>query len=73
MAAVSFSMSRNGLAENVLANGSATVTFAANAPAAGDIEVRLANGVAWTQNEIEEALDILWRALVQRRPADYPV
>lgn len=63
MAAISFSMSRTGFAIDVLAAGSQTVTEGTSAPGAGDIEIRLADpaSVAWTKEEIEEALDILWR------------
>lgn len=59
MAAISFSMARNGGAIDVLAAGSQTVTEGTSAPGAGDIEVRLGDGVAWTQNEIEIALDVI--------------
>lgn len=61
MAAISFSMARNGGAEYTLAAGSQTVTEAANAPAAGDIEIRLADGVPWTKLELYQALETLWR------------
>ena len=65
MAAVSFSMSRNGDAIDVLANGSQTVTEGTSAPGAGDIEIRLADPatVPWTKAEIERALDTMWRFL----------
>lgn len=60
MAAVSFSMARNGSAEFTLAAGSQTVTEGSSAPGAGDIEIRLADGVPWTKHEIRLALGILW-------------
>lgn len=65
MAAVSFSMARNGGAENVLAAGSQTVTEGTSAPGAGDIEIRIADpaSVPWTKKEIGTALDTLWRFL----------
>lgn len=62
---VSFSMSKNGSSEYVLAAGSQTVTEGTSAPGAGDIEVRLASTVtvAWTKKEIEIALDTIFRFL----------
>ena len=64
MAAVSFSASRNGGAIDVLAAGSQTWTEGTSAPGAGDIEIRFADGVAWTRNEIEIAMDTLFRFLL---------
>lgn len=66
MAAISFSMSRTGYAIDALVAGSQTVTEGTSAPGAGDIEIRLADpaSVAWTKQEIEEAMDMLWRFMI---------
>lgn len=64
---VSFSMSRNGLAMDVLANGSQTVTEGTSAPGAGDIEIRISDVTAgWTQLQVSQALDIMERFLLDR-------
>ncbi len=73
MAAVSFSMSRNGDAIDNLANGVQTVTQGTSAPGAGDIEIRIADrsSVPWTKREIEEALDTMWRFLTDPGRSTY--
>lgn len=63
MAAISFYMSRNGGAIDKLVADSQTVVEGTQAPSAGDIEIRLADGVAWTKLEIELALDVIEGAL----------
>lgn len=65
MAAISFSMSRNGDAIDNLSAGAQTVTEGTSAPGAGDIEIRLADpaSVPWTKREIEQALETMWRFL----------
>lgn len=63
MADISFSMSRNGAAEQTLSDGSQTVTEGTSAPGAGDIEVRISGTAGWTRNEIEIAMDTIFRFL----------
>lgn len=60
MADISFSIARNSLAEG----GSSTVTEGTSAPGAGDLEVRISGTAGWTKLEIEEAMDRIWRFLM---------
>lgn len=66
---ISFSMSRNGGAIDVLAAGSQTVTVGTSAPGAGDLEVRVGDPATapWTKLELEIALDVIWKAILESR------
>lgn len=64
MAALSFSMSRNGLTEDGRTAGTGTVTQDTQAPNAGDVEIRIsaaAIAAGISKMELEEMLDRLWR------------
>lgn len=63
MAAISFSTTRNGDAINSLTAGAQVVTEGTQAPSAGQLEIRLADGVPWTKRELKTALDNIWRFL----------
>lgn len=65
MANLSLSMSKNGGAIDVLAAGSQTVTAGTSTPGAGDIELRIADSAAFTKNEIEIALDLFFKYLIE--------
>jgi len=76
MAAVSFSVARAGYAIDDLTAGSQRVTEGTSAPGAGDLEIRIADpaSVAWTKNELEEAMDTIWRFLTDpNRSASIPL
>ncbi len=64
MAAVSFSLNR-GQFIDLLVAGSQAVTEGTAAPGAGELEVRIADPgtVPWTKNEIERAMDTIFRFL----------
>lgn len=64
MASASFQIARNGSSIDILANGSQAVTEGTAAPTtANGIEVRIDVAGGWTKNEINEALDTIWRFL----------
>jgi hypothetical protein len=63
MADISFSVSRGTLIDT-LAAGSQTVTEGTATPGAGDLEVRILGTANWTKNEIEHAMDTIFRYLV---------
>jgi hypothetical protein len=59
MADYSLSMSRNGDAIDVLANGSQTVTAGTSAPGAGDIELRILEAAGWKRAEVLRAVETM--------------
>lgn len=63
MADISFSIARNGASEQTLSAGSQTVTEGTATPGAGDLEVRILGTAGWTRNEIEIAMDTIFRFL----------
>lgn len=61
MASVSFQIARNGAAEG----GTSTVSEGTAAPTtANDLEVRIDMAAGWTKNEIEIAMDRIFRFLL---------
>jgi len=63
MAALSFSVAR-GATENVFAAGSQSVTPGTNAPAAGDVEVRISDAgltAGITEREVTELVGTIMR------------
>lgn len=79
MAAISLSVARGVGIDYVEGSGSQTVTVAANAPAAGDIEVRFSSAAlaaGLTSREAREAVNIIFRyildALVKGGTAIWP-
>lgn len=62
MASASFQIARNGSSIDILTAGSQAVTEGVAAPTtANGIEVRIDVAGGWTKQEVELALDTIWR------------
>lgn len=73
MAAVSFYSTRDGGRLDVQAAGSQIWTGGTSAPGSGDIEIRLADGVPWTRQELYMKLENLIKFLQENGSTAVPL
>jgi hypothetical protein len=72
MAAISLSISR-GTSDSDFATGAQSVTVGANAPAAGDVEVRFSSAslaAGLTTREANELMGLLWQFIIKANIQD---
>ena len=73
MAAVSFYSTRDGGFEQSNVAGADQWTQGSSAPGSGDIEIRLADGVAWTRDELKQKVETFYQFLLDNGSTAYPI